>query len=35
MTAQQTLVAFLFILLIGLSVHEYWQPQISALLGNG
>lgn len=33
MTGTATLVAFLFVLLVGLSLHEYWQPEITALLG--
>lgn len=32
MTPQQILVAFLLVLLIGLSVHEYWAPQIGGIL---
>lgn len=33
MTPQQMLVAFMVVLLIGLSIHEYWQPQLSSILG--
>lgn len=32
MTAKQILVAFLVIILIGLSIHEYWGPEVDYLL---
>jgi hypothetical protein len=32
MNPQQAIIAFLMLLLIGLSIHEYWQPQVSALI---
>lgn len=35
MTAKQAVVAFMVLLLVGLSVHEYWQPEVTALVGIG
>ena len=32
MTATQAFVAFLGIALIVLSIHEYWKPELSAIL---
>lgn len=32
MTPQQAIIAFMLIVLIGLSIHEYWQPELNALL---
>ena len=31
MTSQQSMILFLGFILIGLSVHEYWHGQLSAL----
>ena len=33
MTPQQALIVFIGLMLVGLSVHEYWRPEYRALLG--
>jgi len=32
MNGEQTLAAFLGILLIGLSIHEFWKPELKGLI---
>lgn len=32
MTSRQMMVAILGFLLVGLSLHEYWKPQLDTLL---
>lgn len=33
MTSQQALIIFLGLILVGLSIHEYWGAEVAALFG--
>lgn len=33
MNTQQMIAGFMFVLLLGLSIAEYWSPEVKALVG--